>query len=230
MNHDPLVSVIIPVYNARPWIRQALESVFAQTYRPLEVIVVDDGSSDGSLDIPASFPGVICLSQENKGPAAARNKGLALARGLFFAFLDADDLWLPDKLTRQIGFHLEHAQQGGSLVHMRQFLSQGATLPPWVRPDVGRHDEAGYIPSALVVHRKAFEKVGLFDESLKTAEDADWFCRASDCAVPMAVIEEVLLMKRLHGGNLSFQSGGSQRNLLNAMRKSINRKRAAEGA
>ena len=96
---SPLVSVIIPVYNGQAYLRPTLKSVFAQDYRPLEVIAVDDGSIDRSAEIIRSFPEVVYLYQDNRGHAAARNAGISAANGEFLAFLDADDLWPPDKLN-----------------------------------------------------------------------------------------------------------------------------------
>jgi len=99
----PLVSVVIPVYNAEPFLREALDSVLAQDYEPFEVIVVDDGSTDGSGTIARSYPEVRYLRQENQGPAVARNAGIAAAQGEFLAFFDADDVMLPNKLSVQVG-------------------------------------------------------------------------------------------------------------------------------
>src|SRR6187549_3720033 len=108
----PLVSIIVPVYNGERYLRAALESIFAQTYRPLEVIVVDDGSVDDSGVIAQSFPEVRYIRQENQGVAAARNHGIETARGEFYAFLDQDDLWTPEKLTVQISYLLNDPDLG----------------------------------------------------------------------------------------------------------------------
>src|SRR5213078_156464 len=111
-DEQPLVSVIIPVYNGARYLRAALESVFAQTYRPIEVIVVDDGSGDDSGVIAQSFPDVHFIHQENQGVAAARNHGFDAARGEFIAFLDQDDLWTPEKLKVQVNYLLNHPDVG----------------------------------------------------------------------------------------------------------------------
>src|SRR4029079_2498347 len=107
-DENPLVSVIVPVYNGERYLREALESVFAQTYRAIEVIVVDDGSPDDSGTIGQSFPEVRYIHQTNQGVAAARNNGIEAARGEFFAFLDQDDLWVPEKLNVQVEYFLGH--------------------------------------------------------------------------------------------------------------------------
>src|ERR1700694_2891614 len=107
---NPLVSCIVPVYNGERYLRSALESIFAQDYRPLEVIVVDDGSSDKSAVIAQDFKQVRYMHQTNQGVATARNAGLAAARGEFIAFLDQDDLWMSDKLSIQIEHLLKNPE------------------------------------------------------------------------------------------------------------------------
>jgi len=121
-DENPLVSVIIPVYNGGRYLRAALESVFAQTYRPFEVIVVDDGSADDSGVIAQSFPEVRYIYQTNQGVAAARNNGLEAARGEYFAFLDQDDLWAPEKLKLQVEYLLSHPEVGYTLTQQQFFL------------------------------------------------------------------------------------------------------------
>ena len=109
------VSVIIPSYNCEPFLAEAIESVFAQTYRPKEVIVVDDGSTDQTAAIARSYKEVQYIYQANQGPAIARNNGIATARGDFIAFIDHDDMWLPNKLEVQIEYLLEHPYVGLSI-------------------------------------------------------------------------------------------------------------------
>src|SRR4026207_773633 len=126
-DENPLVSVIVPVYNGRRYLRAALESVFAQTYRPIEVIVVDDGSVDDSGTIAQSFPEVRYMHQTNQGVAAARNNGIDAAQGEFFALLDQDDLWATDKLKVQVDYFLNHPDVGYTLTQQKFFLEPGAT-------------------------------------------------------------------------------------------------------
>src|SRR6476619_4299573 len=120
-SENPLVSVIIPVYNGARYLRAALESVFAQSYCNFEVIVVDDGSVDDSGVIAQSFPEVRYINQTNQGVAAARNHGIEVARGEYFAFLDQDDLWTPEKLKLQIEYLLNHQDLGYTLTQQQYF-------------------------------------------------------------------------------------------------------------
>ena len=200
---QPLVSVIIPVYNGSRHLRAALESVFAQTYRPFEVLVVDDGSVDDSGLIAQSFPDVRYIHQTNQGVAAARNHGIQAARGEFLAFLDQDDLWIPEKLKLQIDYLLNHPDLGYTLTEQEYFLDPGATLPAWVRKELVSTVHAGWVLGTLVVRRTAFEKVGDFATSYVAASDSDWFFRAKAAGIPMAVVPELLLRKRIHASNES---------------------------
>ena len=161
MTADPgLVSVIIPVYNGESYLSEAVESVYAQTIRPLEVIVIDDGSTDGSAAVARSFEDVRFYRQPNRGAADARNRGTELAHGSFLAFLDADDVWTPQKLRIQMAALLEKAGTGYGLRPGRAVLEPGTWRCPAFRPCRPVHerpargrpaDPAGFFPSSGVV-------------------------------------------------------------------------------
>ena len=221
----PLVSVIIPVHNGARYLRAALESVFAQTYRPFEVIVVDDGSTDDSDVIAQSFPDVLYIHQANQGVATARNNGLEAARGEFFAFLDQDDLWTPEKLKLQIAHLLSHDDLGYTLTQQQYFLEPGATLPAWFRKELLATVHTGWILGTLVVRRTAFEKVGNFATGYSAANDSDWFFRAKAAAIPMAVVSELLLLKRIHETNDSARAKEILSELLKVVKSSLDRQR-----
>jgi glycosyltransferase involved in cell wall biosynthesis len=222
----PLVSVIIPVYNGGRYLRTALESVFAQTYRPLEVIVVDDGSVDDSGVIAQSFNGVRYIHQANQGVAAARNNGIEATRGEFLAFLDQDDLWKSEKLKLQIGYLLTHPDLGYTLTQQQFFLDPGATLPAWFRKELFSSVHTGWVLGTLVVRRTAFEKVGNFATSYSAASDGDWFFRAKAVGISMAVVPELLLLKRIHGANESAHAKEILSELRKVVKSSLDRQRS----
>ena len=226
MTEQPLVSVIIPVYNGARFLRACLESVFAQTYRPFEVIVVDDGSVDDSGRIAQSFPEVRYIQQANQGVAAARNKGLEAARGEFYAFLDQDDLWKPEKLKLQIEYLQSHPEIGYTLTQQQFFLEPGATLPPWFRKDLLATVHTGWVLGTLVVRRTTFEKVGNFATDYSAANDSDWFFRAKAAEIPMAVVPELLLLKRIHEANDSGRAKEVLSELLKVVKTSLDRQRS----
>jgi glycosyltransferase involved in cell wall biosynthesis len=199
---QPLVSVIMPAFNAQAFIRQAVVSVLAQDYPHIELIVVDDGSTDGTLQALAEFAGQVRVpvrieSQANAGPAAARNRGLATARGELIAFLDADDLWLPGKLKAQVNYLQQHPDVAVVFGGFKRWEAQADgefDVPPLTGGAVPAHEPttqpSGWIYSDLlldsVVHiitalvrKPVFDAIGSFDESLSTGEDYDFWLRAS---------------------------------------------------
>ena len=226
-DEQPLVSVIIPVYNGARFLRAALESVFAQTYRPLEVIVVDDGSADDSGVIAQNFPEVRYVRQQNEGVAAARNNGIEIARGEFLAFLDQDDLWTPEKLKVQVDYLLNHPELGYTLTHQQFFLEPGTTLPPWFRKELLTTVHPGWVLGTLVVRRTVFEQVGGFATGYSAANDSDWFFRAKAAEIPMIVVPELLLRKRIHEANDSGRAKEILSELLKVVKTSLDRQRSA---
>ena len=195
------VSVVIPTYN-RAWVlEEAIQSVLGQTYRDFELIVVDDGSTDSTEDILARYPGIIVVRQENKGVSAARNAGVRISSGRYLAFLDSDDLWLPEKLEKQVKFFQENPS---TLICQTEEI--------WIRKGVRvnpgkRHLKAsGMIferslelclvsPSAVMMSRKLFDETGGFDENLPACEDYDLWLRITH-KHPVHLIKEALVIKR----------------------------------
>jgi glycosyltransferase involved in cell wall biosynthesis len=232
----PLVSVIIPAFNSERFLGEALASVSAQTYAPLETIVVDDGSSDGTAAVARAHPEVSLIEQENSGPSAARNRGFHASRGEFVAFHDADDLMTPDKLAVQVGHMLEHPGVGCVLAEQELIVEEGAELPFWVEgskietvmpprpPEL--EDEPMVHPMSMVARRETFERVGNFDESMRAAEDFDWMLRAAEQEIEIARLSEVLLRRRVHPGSLTQNAAASRAGLFRAFKARIERHRA----
>jgi glycosyltransferase involved in cell wall biosynthesis len=229
-----LVSVVIPVFNGERYLGEALESVLAQTYRPVEVIVVDDGSTDGSAAIARSFQGVRVLEQARGGPAVARNAGAVDSTGEFLAFHDADDLLPEDKLERQIGHLLEHPEVGCVLGRQELMLEPGVELPEWAKLDPGfaerRPDivELGAVPLiSMVMRRSLFVACGGFDPAYVHGEDADFLLRARERA-PVVTLDSVVLRRRVHSGNLSHDLSALRTGTFRVLRDHARRLRAAE--
>jgi glycosyltransferase involved in cell wall biosynthesis len=206
----PRVSVVIPNYNCARFLPETLESVFAQTCGDLEVIVVDDGSTDGSQEVLKAFTDrVRIIHQENQGVSAARNRGIRESRGEFIAFLDADDLWHPEKLAKQLQL-FENPAVG--LVHcaVEYVDEQNRPLGTNFTGRRGRVLKAiallqGTVVlaggSTAVVRREAFEKVGGFDRDMSTAADWDMWRRIA-CAYEIDVVREPLMKYRLRAGSM----------------------------
>jgi glycosyltransferase involved in cell wall biosynthesis len=222
---DPLVSVVLAVRNGERYLAEALESVLVQEYRPIEVIVVDDGSTDGTQEVARRYP-VLVMEQAHSGVADARNRGIEAASGELVAFASHDDLWTSDKLTAQAGYLNRHPEVAYSIGRLRFFLEAGCARPPGFRQEILEGDHIGRIPETLVARRRLFDEIGAFSTDLTVSEDVDWFARASDAGVPMHIEERVLLLKRVHDANISLASSHGHENLLVALRRSIDRKHA----
>jgi len=221
---NPLVSTVIPVYQGERFIERALASVFAQEYGPLEVIVVDDGSSDGGAALAAAHAGVRCLRQPNHGVPVARNAGIAATRGEFIAFLDQDDAWLPGKLHAQMRRMRERPELRYVVARQRMALAPGAQVPAWLRRGLLDEDQSGFLPSTLLARRSAFDEVGPFDPGLSTVSDLDWFVRARDMGVPMEMLPEVLVQRWVHDSNHSSQVRNHRAELLRVLHRSLRRR------
>lgn len=226
----PLVSVIIPVYNGERYLESALRSAFTQDYQPLEVIVVDDGSTDNSARLARGFADVHYLYQENCGVAAARNAGIVAARGECIAFLDQDDLWAPDKLRRQVDCLTQHSHLGYVIVHERLVLELGVDAPTWLKTDLLLRDHPAFVPSALMVHKSTLDRVGTFDQRYRMGSDSDWFFRAKDLGIPLAVLPQTLLVRRIHDRNHSAQTSTAIREVLKIAKSTLDRQRAQRAA
>ena len=200
----PLVSCILPVFNGERFLAEALGSILRQEglqqQGALDVIVIDDGSTDRSAAIAASHGDIRIISQANAGLAAARNAGLAAARGELIAFLDADDLWLPAKLDHQIALLRARADVDLCFGLMRDVAVEGSAgaAAPSATPRIGR------VVQAMLARRRVFDPVGGFDTSRIMRADQDWLLRARECGLVEHVLDEVVLHRRIHGANRSI--------------------------
>ena len=216
--------MIIAVYNGERFLAGAIRSALAQTAAPLEVIVIDDGSTDASAEIAQRF-NVRYRFQPNAGCGAARNAGLQLAEGSAVAFLDADDRWCANKLERQLAALDANPAAGYALCQFIAVFEPGIGVPPWYR---GRSDggpEPGFVPSAWLVRRAAMDAVGWFDPLLRHGDDTDWLSRARDAGLEYAMVDEPLLVRRIHGSNLTGEPE-LHTGLLTVLRRSVHRKAA----
>lgn len=238
MSESRLASVVIPAFEAERFLGEAIESVLAQDYSPVETIVVDDGSGDGTAAVARSYAGrgVTVIEQENRGPAAARNRGFAASRGEFVAFHDADDTIPPEKLSIQVGEMLADPAIGCVLAEQELLVEEGAELPFWaegspvptVMPAKPEElaEEPDVHPMTMVVRRAVFERVGGFDEEMRAAEDFDWMLRAAEQGVGIARLQDVLLRRRVHSASITQDPAVGRAGHFLALRKRIERHRA----
>lgn len=224
----PFVSVIVPVYNGTRFLSEAVESILHQKYNLLEIIIVDDGSTDDTAKVAMSMgEGIRYIYQRNGGPASARNTGLRVARGEIIGFLDADDLWPANKLDIQLTRLIETPE-----LDIAMGRTQYMKMPD--APDINVKFQGPekilanvHLGSGLF-RRSVFDRVGLFDESLQYWEDHDWFLRARELDVSIKILKEITLYYRVHTQNMTHNENLSKQYMFKAIKKSLDRRRKQE--
>lgn len=219
---EPKISVIIPVFNGEKFIRKAIKSVIDQNYDPLEIIVVDDGSTDGTAEIAKNtHPEILYAYQENAGVAAARNQGLKMATGDYVAFIDADDLWPENKIHDHFEHLHEYPENLISLGSILQFGNDNTQKPE-------RNESVFTLHlGAAVIKKSVFDEIGIMDESMKFAEDIDWFLRAIEIKIPIIPLDKVVYLYRIHQNNMTRNLQEANRFMIKAIKTSLDRRRQA---
>ena len=228
---DSLVSVIIPVYNGERYLAQAINSVLDQTYRPIEIIVVDDGSTDRSAEVARSFSETVhYYCQPNSGSGAARNEGVQRSHGSFIAFLDADDLWVKEKLSIQVA--LLEADPGLDMVfgHVSQFYSPDLDEAIKKKVACPTGTLPGYHVGTLLIRRETFLHVGVFNPALQCGEFLDWSFRAKERGLKELLLPDVLMKRRIHSSNMGIvksntQTDNSHADYVRVLRAALDRRR-----
>lgn len=225
MENKPQISVIIPVFNAERYLSEAIESVLMQAVKPLEIIVVNDGSTDESEKIANTFKNDICyFFQENKGAAVARNLGIKMAKGSLLAFLDADDLWTAHKLELQVKALEEDSELDIVFGNVEQFVSPELNAEKRSRLREELKKMPGYLVGAMIIKKKSFQQVGLFKD-LELAEFVDWFSRAKDMKLYYKMLPEVVLERRIHKTNQGIYKREYRTDYLRVIKATLDRRR-----
>lgn len=226
MSTEPLISVVIPVFNGETFLEQAIESALEQTWPRTEIIVVDDGSTDSSPEIAGSYP-VKLVHQENSGVAAARNRGMDEAKGDLLSLLDQDDLFRPEKLERQLEALRAQPEAGMCSCRMLVFLEPGCPVPEWIDPDVIGRESHSLQLGTILFWRRTVDRIGRFDGRYPWGNDTDFFMRTREAGVPIARLDETLLLYRVHDRNESLRVGGPVlQDTISAVHASVRRRRA----
>ena len=219
----PLISVIIPVYNGEAFLAEAIQSVLNQNFLPIEIVVVDDGSTDNTKQIALGFGDqIIYTKKENGGVASARNRGIELAKGDFIAFIDADDLWLLNKTETQISI-LENP----GIEIVIGFTQMMALDKDVQRMQLNPEPMLIYQLGSTMIRKSVFEIIGNFDETMILSEDTDWFFRAMEAGISIELHKDVVQYYRIHQANLTADKKKNIFFLLKAHKKSLDRRRAA---
>jgi glycosyltransferase involved in cell wall biosynthesis len=224
-----LISIIIPVFNCERYVAAAIDSVLGQTMPPDEVIVVDDGSTDATPRVLAALsPRITFFRQPNRGAAAATNRGVEAASGRILCFLDADDLWLHDKVARQLDWLTRYPNTEAVFGHVQQFISDD--LAPGVvdRGACSHAPQPGISKITMMIRREAFERIGPFDPALRSIEFLEWYTRAIDQRLRIDMLPEVVALRRLHATNSGTAMRDAQRSEnLEVLKRALDRRRAA---
>ena len=227
MNPPATLSVIIPAWNAAPYLADAIASIRAQTWPVTEIIIVDDGSQDGTADVARSLGADLQLiCQDNRGPAAARNRGLAAATGDFVTFLDADDLYVPEKVAWEMTALLADPTLEMALTFMQLFTDEPDGSRTWMRSP---HFIFGF--ACGTYRRQAFAPPhGQIDETLRFGEDTDWFLRCCEREAHVQLIAQTGLLYRRHPASITWGKNGQEKGMLQILKRTLDRRRQAGSA
>ena len=222
------VSVIIPVYNGQDFIADAVKTVRDQTFPCAELILVDDGSTDGSAEKLDDIPDARVIHQANSGPAVARNAGVGVASGEFIAFLDQDDLWAAKKTDKQLAVLENDQTLDYVLSHSIYKLHMITERPRWAKQKYFDEPVPGWVLGSTLIRRRTFDRVGGFDPALRHGgDDVDWFSRSETAGVNRLMMPDLLVYRRIHSKNLSAQTKEGNKELLSVIRNMVSQRRKA---
>ena len=219
------------MFNGERYLTEALDSVFVQTLRPTQIIVVDDGSTDGTADLVSALPNEIeKVRQENQGPASARNAGLMRAKGQFVTFLDADDIWHREKCERQVAKFEAHPELDICVSHSQNFwVSELADEEVSLRHSPAAQPQIG-ATGATMMRRSLFDRVGYFDAANTHRDYLDWMIRIREQGTIVEIMPDILLFRRMHQDNLSRGRASTDHDdMFRVIKASLQRRRRDHG-
>lgn len=223
---NPLISVIIPVYNCENYLGEAIESVLAQNYNPIEIIIVNDGSTDNTEQVAKHYSDHIkYIFQKNSGIGSARNTGVDISTGDYLAFLDSDDLWVKNKLGRQMG--VVNADNSIEIIYgnVTQFFSPELFDELKLKYKCPQEPIAGKFAGTMLIKKENFFKVGKFTAHKSVGVDLDWHLRAKEENMNIKILDDILLERRIHNTNTGILQKNSRNDYIQFLKKSLDRRR-----
>jgi glycosyltransferase involved in cell wall biosynthesis len=230
MNQNPLVSVIIAVYNGENYLGEAIDSVLKQTYKNFELIVINDGSTDNTTGVIEKYQDDLrSYQQTNSGLPATLNRGISLSRGDWIAFLDADDLWLPEKLSFQVAIIVKDPDIDLVFGHIIQFISP--ELDEEIKDKIYCPPDPipGFHKISMLADRRVFDQVGLFSDEYGIGDFVEWYLRASEFDLKVHVHPEVVSKRRLHTTHKTNRSPEKIKGYVRMLKASLDRRRTESG-
>jgi len=228
-SREGAVSVVIAVYNGEAMVAEAIGSAIEQGRIVGEIIVVDDGSTDDTVEVVRSFPNVRLLQQSNAGPASARNTAIRASNCGFIAPLDHDDLFTPNRLDRMVAALESDPDAAYAVGQQELVIEPGFPLPYWLRstdPTELEHFRNDHATGLMLIRRQAFNSVGYFDETLTGAgEDLDWVFRCIELGLSSVTIDDFVTVRRMRGDNLTCDASGMRRAMFEVLQRRAHRRR-----
>jgi glycosyltransferase involved in cell wall biosynthesis len=236
-NHEKrfLVSVIIPVYNRERYLAETIESVLSQTHRPIEIVIIDDGSTDGTADVASIYsPVVRYFFQPNAGCAAASNAGVERAEGHYLSFLGSDDLWTENKLKLQMDTFNADPETDMVFGHVSHFYSPDLEQRQKERFPCPKTKMPGYHAGTMLIRTAAFHRVGLFNAGYQAGEFIDWYLRAKEERLREVMLPDVVMNRRIHSSNLGIlkrntQTDNTDADYIRVLKAALDRRRKNNG-
>jgi len=225
--HEPLISTVIPARNVERYLADAVQSILKQKYEMMEVIIVDDGSTDRTLEVAESFkPDVRVISQPQRGHAAARNHGLLESHGELLSFCDADDLWADEnRLKKQVEALADDRHLDMVFGHLQAFRGSDWAERGPPPPECRAAPQPGPVVGTILIRSDAFHRVGGFDESSRLGVFVDWYTRARELGLKERMLTDVLLYRRIHRENTSATDTGARSQYARVLKKALDRRR-----
>lgn len=224
MQEQTLVSVIVPVWNGARFLAECLESLLAQDHGALEVIVVDDGSTDDSRAVAERFADVRTLHHDHAGVGASRNLGIRASRGQVIGFCDSDDTWKPHKARVQLEYLAEHPDVDLVLCRQDTIFEPGVDAPAWLIPDQRFGDLDGVSPTSALFRRRLFEQIQ-FRTDMDMGADTNLLIRAQGAGFKLALIEDSLRVRRIHDDNMTTRLGPARAEMFESVRDHLRSRR-----
>ena len=206
INSTPLVSIITATLNAGKYLSQALDSIVHQSYQNFELLIVDGGSTDNTLEIVRSYPRATLTKQVGTGLFDAWNQGLRMAGGEYFAILDSDDIWEPTALANHLELLMQDPTKLGSVGHVNFFLEKDQPPPPEFKLSLLEKSHRAYMPGCFVGRKEIINKIGYYETEWKIASDIIWFGKVKELQNEICLLDRVVLNKRVHRDNISYNS------------------------